>query len=152
MFQVTDADLETITIALTCLNLQIKPDSSLRRSSYFSWYKNSSVPKNEKRYIKLYQSAYFKGPKKPPSLRYDPIYKSEIIEDDPNIKPAKLAQIKFPPILDCNIRLQVFYSSSLTSKEVLLASTEFQLRDLLQRRGGYDHHFQSILSFKTFFL
>ena len=133
--QVPEAELQSITIALTCLNLQIKPDSSLRQNSYFSWYKNTSAPKNEKRYIKLYQSAYFKGPKKPPSLRYEAIYKSEIIEDDPNIKPAKVARIKFPPILDCNIRLQVFYSSSLTSSEVMLASTEFQLRELLQRRG-----------------
>jgi hypothetical protein len=64
-------------------------------------------------------------------LLYANIYESEVFDDLPTVSPSLIAEIKNPLEKDCKIRVNVYYSSSLTnSKEILLAGTSFNLRDV----------------------
>ena len=111
-----------ITVALTVRNLGLTEKSPLKKTFLSRLGIKSDKPSNEKRQIRLYKSNFFKGGVNPTSLSYDPIYASEIIENDTNIRPSILATISLPPAdEDCRLRLYVFYTSSLTSKEILLA-------------------------------
>lgn len=69
------------------------------------------------------------------SLLYDTIYESEPIEDLSSFKPSLIPEIHNPPDKDCKLRINVYYSSSLTNgKEILLAATSFGFKELLRSK------------------
>lgn len=68
-----------------------------------------------------------------PSFNFSLTYVSETMEDQCDVTPSMIAAIYCPPHLDCKLRVNVYYSSSLTGgKEVLLAGTTFSKRELLR--------------------
>ena len=67
------------------------------------------------------------------SLLYDFVTQSEMFEDTPDVTPSLMAEVLCPVDFDCKIRVNVYYSSSLTqNKEIVMAGTTFGLRELLR--------------------
>lgn len=67
------------------------------------------------------------------SYNYAHAYSSEIFENIHHPCPSLVANIRCPSALDCQLRLGVYYSSSVTSgKDILLASTAFSKRELIR--------------------
>jgi hypothetical protein len=68
------------------------------------------------------------------SLLYDTLCESEHVEDTTRLSPCRVIKIQCPVDKDVKIRLNIYYSSNLTSgKEMLLAGTAFSIRDVLRR-------------------
>jgi hypothetical protein len=66
-------------------------------------------------------------------LLYETIYVSYPFEDVGVLDPSLLVAVTNPKSKDCKIRINVYYSSSLTNgKEILLAATSFGLREFLR--------------------
>ena len=61
------------------------------------------------------------------------IYSSETFEDISDITPSLIAEVICPEDMDVKLRLNVYYSSSLTNnKDILLAGTTFSKRELIR--------------------
>eukprot|EP00602_Paraphysomonas_sp_CaronLab_P006429 CAMPEP_0185030682 /NCGR_PEP_ID=MMETSP1103-20130426/17681_1 /TAXON_ID=36769 /ORGANISM="Paraphysomonas bandaiensis, Strain Caron Lab Isolate" /LENGTH=1178 /DNA_ID=CAMNT_0027565895 /DNA_START=347 /DNA_END=3883 /DNA_ORIENTATION=- len=61
------------------------------------------------------------------------IYESEVFDDVSALAPALIVSVNNPVECDCKLRINVYYSSSLTNaKDVLIAATSFGLRDMLR--------------------
>lgn len=77
------------------------------------------------------------------SLLYDFISQSEVFQDTPDVTPSLFTEIICPANMDCKIRVNVYYSSSLTgNKEIVLAGTTFNLMELMR----YNKLFSSIMN------
>ena len=69
------------------------------------------------------------------SLIYDTIYESEEVADvSSELNPALVASIVNPLDKDCKLRINVYYSSSISTTPIIMASTSFSLRDFLRCR------------------
>ena len=132
-----------LRLAVSCWNTHIAPEkSNLTTPSFFNamFGSKTRVARNEKRVIRLYQSDPYALKNRRSDLKFEQIYESEVIEDAEDVKPSLLAYMKCPENanFDRKIRFYVFYSSNLTNgKEILLAGTSFELRDLLSTTGVY---------------
>eukprot|EP01032_Pedospumella_encystans_P019344 gene19344-21993_t len=133
----SSVDNETLLV-LRCVGLSVSAKSNFKNVGVLSNIylratgKNAS---NEKRIVKLSQSAPFKPNinGRPPNSDFTQIFVSELIEDASDVTPSLVASIRCPSELDCSIRLSVYYSSNLTAeKEVLLAGTSFTRKELLR--------------------
>jgi hypothetical protein len=68
-------------------------------------------------------------------MLYDTIYESEPYEDVAILMPSLLVEIHHPHEKDCKIRINVYYSSSLTNnKEILLVATTFGFKEMLRSK------------------
>lgn len=66
-------------------------------------------------------------------MLYDTVYESEPYEDVATISPSLVAEFRNPSDRDCKLRVNVYYTSSLTNgKEILLVATTFNLREILR--------------------
>eukprot|EP01038_Epipyxis_sp_PR26KG_P010041 gene10041-13499_t len=124
-----------VLLAVNCIGLKVANkafQSSLGSlSGLYMRLAGSSEPKNEKRTIKISQSEPYKPTGRPPNYNFSHVYTSEVLEDTIDISPSLVPQVWCPDDMDCKIRLNVYYSSNLTSgKEVLLAGTTFSKREL----------------------
>ena len=101
-----------------------------------------SAPKHEKKIVRLYQSASYSTDRDAitiggSSVIYSLIYTSEIFGDgvwmDGNIvNPSLVAHIGCPPNSDCQLQLQLCYSSSITSgREIILGEAFFTKLEML---------------------
>ena len=132
-----------LRLAVSCRNTHVVPGKSgLTQPSFFNSMLGAKerTAKNEKRVIRLFQSENYVRSGRPSSLNFQQIYESEVINNDSNVNPSLVAEVTCPEDtnLDRKIRLYVYYSSNLTSgKEILLAGTSFELRDLLSTTGVY---------------
>lgn len=69
------------------------------------------------------------------SLLYDTVYESEEIEDiNEALLPSLIAVLENPPDKDCKVRINVYYSSTLSKEPLIMASTSFNLRDFLRAK------------------
>ena len=104
------------------------------------------MPKHEKRVLRLFQSdLYGVGVSNGRGLKFSQIYTSELFADsnsnnnssnnsngsDGTMNPSLVAEVRCPAHLDCQLNLQMYYSSSLTgNREILLASATFSKSDI----------------------
>ena len=132
-----------VRLALSCRNTHVVPGKSdLTQPTFFKSLLGSKerTAKNERRVIRLFQSEPYLSSGRPSSLNFEQVYESEVLYDAPNVNPSLVPEVKCPEDtnFDRKIRLYVYYSSNLTSgKEILLAGTSFELRDLLRTPGLY---------------
>lgn len=123
-------------LSVRCMSLHVKKDVNFHKgvmSSLMDLARGPQVAKNERRRIKISQSAAYELSGRPPSLLYDCIHESEIFDDNPDLTPAVMVEILCPEGYDSKIRVNVYYSSSLTGyKDIVLAGTTFGLRELLR--------------------
>ena len=69
------------------------------------------------------------------SLIYDTFYESEDIEYiGEKLNPSLIATLDNPPDKDCKVRINVYYSSTLSKEPLIMASTSFSLRDFLRSK------------------
>lgn len=74
------------------------------------------------------------------SLLYDTIYVSEVIEDLSELKPSLMAHLTYPADKDRKLRINVYYSSSITNgKDILIGCASFGLREFLRHASGGYH-------------
>ncbi len=110
-------------LRVQCCGLQLQP-SLLRLGLLHSLLQLATGPqtaKHEKRRIRLAQSAYFELNGKPNSNLFEYISQSEVLEDSVDISSQILFEVICPEHMDCRIRLNVYYSSNLTSgREIVL--------------------------------
>ncbi len=148
-YENSDIATRVIIMSLACSNLAVQPKSPLKEPSI--WHalrgKKSRSAKNEKRYIRLYMSSFYKIGELPDNaaLMYDTIYTSNVIEtsvmsdsDSSDVTPALAAMISHPEGFDCLLRMHVYYSSNLTNgEEILLAGISFSMQAAMMSQGVF---------------
>jgi hypothetical protein len=66
---------------------------------------------------------------------YDNVYQSEVFDEITDLSPSLVAEVECPEDMDCKIRINVMYSSNLSSgKDIVLCGATFTLREL-KREG-----------------
>eukprot|EP01033_Poteriospumella_lacustris_P018366 gene18366-13202_t len=130
-------DSQPIPISVRCLNTKLHAKAVFSNAgiltNLFARATGAAAnAKNEKRYIKIFQSRPFRIGTRP-DTEYELIYTSETFDDVSDICPSLLAYIKTFKDMDTQLRLSIYYNSSVTgSKDVLLGLTNFTVADMLR--------------------
>lgn len=103
-------------------------------SNMYSYATGGSAAKNERRKIRLSQSPPFKPKVEMPSVLLREIYESEVFENEKDVNPALIASVNCPEGHDCELFVELIYSSSKTSnKEVSLSEIKFSMLDMISK-------------------
>mmetsp|Transcript_9913 Transcript_9913/g.16458 ORF Transcript_9913/g.16458 Transcript_9913/m.16458 type:complete len:1323 (-) Transcript_9913:243-4211(-) len=123
-------------IAVSFEGLLISSKSSLHKTSLSKiWNTGVKSETNVKRSVKIQKSPPFIPGGRPDSLLYDTVYESEEIEEiNEALLPSLIAVLENPHDKDCKVRINVYYSSTLSKEPLIMASTSFNLRDFLRAK------------------
>jgi hypothetical protein len=146
---------DLIILSLVCKGVDLSSTSPLVNNGFLSRVTGGSIPRNVKKLIRVQKSEPFPPGGRPArcsnptfplslsnsslllsrSMLYDTIYESEPYEDVAVLMPSLLVEIRNPLDKDCKIRVNVYYSSSLTNgKEILLVATTFGFKEMLRSK------------------
>lgn len=121
----------SVQLVFKCTGLECGPSASFQTgmlTGLLNRAKSTATSKTERRSILASISTSVED--------FHDVYRSELIDDSPDITPSLVAEIKYAAIGETLIRVRVLYSSPMTGgKDVILCESIFPLHEIIRDKA-----------------